>query len=104
MGARYRLCLDASDHFTRECISRALLTLPYSTLDPDDHYDGGGEPIRRMRAIVEGVNVSASEIRYISDTLGAEVAVHRSADNWIKADVIERFRESLVNAYVEVYL
>jgi hypothetical protein len=86
-----------ADSFVRECIARALSTLPYATLQDEDPRVAGYDTLRSIRATVERGGATAAQVRAVSDALRCEVEVHRGAGNYIKADVVESFRKQLVD-------
>jgi len=78
--------------FVRDAIARSLLTLPFASLDRDDP---SGEIFRYygklLGSATSGELPSAGLIGKLVELIGEDIAIHKAAGNYLKAEIEEQW-------------
>jgi len=86
--------------FVRDVIARSLLTLPFASLDRDDPF---GEIYRYygqlMGSATSGKLPSANLIAKLVELIEQDVAIHKQAGNYLKAEIEHNWCEGLQRHY-----
>lgn len=89
--------------FVRDCMARAISTLPWATLDPEGAYNASTSRAvvvpRTMAQIIRGASATDADLAYIRDNFRLDIETHQTCENWLKADCLKVFLTNLMEIY-----